>query len=67
MRYALAAVILVVTTHAAVAAPLYEGSWAGSQGNCSSPNDSNLRITGSRYFEHEGTCTIGSTKGHKGT
>jgi hypothetical protein len=67
MRYALAAVILAVTTRAAVAAPPYEGSWAGSQANCSSPNDGNLRIVGKQYYEHEGTCSNGSTKGFKGT
>lgn len=67
MRYALAAVIIAASVNATIAAQPYEGAWASSLEACSSPNDSNLRISGNRYFEHEGTCSIGSSKGFKGT
>lgn len=61
MRYALAVIALICCSTVAEAKQPYEGSFAGSTEACDKPDDGNIRISGSNYFEHEGSCKIRKT------
>ena len=61
MRFILAAIALACCATAAVAKQPYEGAFAASYEACDKPDDGNMRISGSDYFEHEGRCKIRKT------
>lgn len=66
MRYLFTAVILIAGTSAQAAEP-YEGSWAEQTAYCTSPADSNIRISGKMYYAHESACRITKADKSAGT